>query len=230
MLITKGANAALDRAGTSPHHVVVGVSWQAPTTTPEPFEVDLSILLCDGTAQVPNQAHIVFASQLKAPTEAPATQVRSHPTAGFPVADSPPAGGSLLDLSGPGTTPAAVPSNLPAGQGPRRDVEEIEVDLTRVPPYVSQIVFALTIAAGGRRRQSFAELHGVSLRVSDLVDGYELARYDLEPGGSEDTSLALAELYRRAGADGTQRWKVRALGQGTTGGLAGLAAAFGVLS
>ena len=207
--LTRGANSSLEVNGRSPHHVVVGVSWEAPSTGRDPYDVDLSVLLCDQASHVPNEGHVIFASQLKAPTEAPATPASTT---------------SILDLGGP---PAASSAPATASQD-RQDVEEIEVDLSRVPPYLTQIVFALTITSGTRRQQTFSQLKDVRLRVSDLSDGAEIASYRVEVTDDGSTSLALGELYRRTRPDGSIEWKVRALGQGVVGGLAELGEAFGV--
>lgn len=203
--LTKGANTPLLVAGNTPHHVVVGVSWQAPTTSAAPFEVDLSILLCDAPSHLLGQDHVIFASQLQAPTEAPGNANSLDLTA--------------LDLGG---------ASAPAPVTTARDTEEIEVDLTRVPPHINQIVFALAISSASARRQSIADLCSVVLRVSDLATGTEIASCPVDVTGQDATALALGEIYRRVEPDGTQRWKLRALGEGTTGGLAGLAAAYGV--
>lgn len=50
-----------------------------------------------------------------------------------------------------------------------------------------------------------------------------MARYDLTEDASTETAMVFGELYRNAA-----EWKFRALGQGYTNGLSGIAADFGV--
>ena len=55
------------------------------------------------------------------------------------------------------------------------------------------------------------------------ADNSELARYDLSEDASTETAMVFGELYRN-GAE----WKFRAVGQGYTSGLAGIARDYGV--
>ncbi len=107
-----------------------------------------------------------------------------------------------------------------SGEG---DDEEVEVDLTRVPDYVDKIVFAVSIYQAQARRQTFQQVKGAYIRVTDLDRGTELARYDLSHDCAGETALVFGELYRhRAG------WKFRAVGQGWAEGLEGIAQDYGV--
>jgi len=73
------------------------------------------------------------------------------------------------------------------------------------------------------RQQNFGQVRNAFIRVLNLGDGSELARYDLSEDASTETAMAFGELYRN-GAE----WKFRAVGQGYASGLAGIAADFGV--
>jgi tellurite resistance protein TerA len=95
--------------------------------------------------------------------------------------------------------------------------DALAVDLTRVEPAVERIVLAAS-ADGG----SFGQVPGLYVRVLDAATGTEIARYDSEDAGVE-TAFVLGELYRRQGG-----WKFRAVGQGYSSGLAGLAQDFGI--
>lgn len=67
-------------------------------------------------------------------------------------------------------------------------------------------------------------MHRAHIRVVDRDSGTELVRYGLAAGGlSSETALVFGELYRH-GAE----WKFRAVGQGYTSGLAGIATDYGV--
>lgn len=90
------------------------------------------------------------------------------------------------------------------------------VDLARVEPAVETVVLAAS-ADGG----TFGQVPGLYIRVLDAGQGTELARFD--PTATVETAFVLGEFYRRQGA-----WKFRAVGQGYSSGLEGLATDYGI--
>jgi tellurium resistance protein TerD len=102
------------------------------------------------------------------------------------------------------------------------DDEQIEVHLDGLSSSVVRIVFAVTIHNADYRHQSFGDVRNAFIRVADTGHGRELARYNLSTDAATETSMLFGELYR---ADGG--WRFRALGQGRTDGLAGIARQFG---
>ncbi|NUK21793.1 TerD family protein [Streptomyces lunaelactis] len=105
------------------------------------------------------------------------------------------------------------------GKRPAADsvTDEVSVDLARVEPAIERIVLAAS-ADGG----SFGKVPGLYIRVLDAASGAEIARYESQDATVE-TAFVLGELYRRQGA-----WKFRAVGQGYSTGLEGLASDFGI--
>ncbi len=103
------------------------------------------------------------------------------------------------------------------------DDEVINIELRQVPPQVSSVVFAVSIYDAENRQQSFGQVRNAFIRVVDLANGTELARYDLTEDASVETAMVFGEVYRNA-----QEWKFRAIGQGYASGLAGIAKDFGV--
>ncbi|MDX3853896.1 TerD family protein [Streptomyces sp. AK02-01A] len=95
--------------------------------------------------------------------------------------------------------------------------DTLTVDLGRVEPAVERIVLAASADGGG-----FGQVRGLHVRVLDAAAGTEIARYDSQDATVE-TAFVLGELYRRQGS-----WKFRAVGQGYSSGLAGLATDFGI--
>ncbi|MEV6785834.1 TerD family protein [Streptomyces sp. NPDC051098] len=91
------------------------------------------------------------------------------------------------------------------------------VDLGQVESAIEKIVLAAS-ADGG----NFGQVPGLYIRVVDASSGAEIARYDSQDA-SVETAFVLGEFYRRQGA-----WKFRAVGQGYSTGLAGLATDFGI--
>jgi tellurium resistance protein TerD len=103
------------------------------------------------------------------------------------------------------------------------DDEQIKVDLVSVPLECERIVFPVSIYEADQRRQSFGQVRNAFIRVVDANGGTELTRYDLTEDASNETAMIFGELYRMGG-----EWKFRAVGQGYSTGLAGIARDFGV--
>ncbi len=107
-----------------------------------------------------------------------------------------------------------------SGEG---DDEQIKVDLALVPADVDRIVFPVSIYDAESRRQNFGQVRNAFIRVVNQADGAELTRYDLSEDASNETAMIFGELYRHSG-----EWKFRAVGQGYSSGLAGIARDYGV--
>jgi tellurium resistance protein TerD len=102
------------------------------------------------------------------------------------------------------------------------DDEQISVDLNAVAADVERVVIAVSIDKADERRQNFGQVRGAYCRVVDQ-DGTEIVRFDLSEDAAPETAMLFSELYRNG-----SEWKFKALGQGYTTGLAGIAGDFGV--
>ncbi|MFD7641012.1 TerD family protein [Kitasatospora sp. NPDC059795] len=103
------------------------------------------------------------------------------------------------------------------------DDEVVEVHLDLVPVQIDKVVFAVSIYDADARLQSFGQVSNAYIRVVNVADGSEIARYDLTEDASGETAMIFGELYRYQG-----EWKFRAVGQGYASGLRGIALDFGV--
>jgi tellurium resistance protein TerD len=103
------------------------------------------------------------------------------------------------------------------------DDEQIKVNLASVPPEVDRVVVTVSIYDAEARQQSFGQVRNAFMRVVNQADDREIARYDLSEDASTETAMIFGELYRN-GAE----WKFRAVGQGYSTGLRGIAQDFGV--
>jgi tellurium resistance protein TerD len=103
------------------------------------------------------------------------------------------------------------------------DDEVIKVNLSGVPGEVDKIVVAVSIYDAEPRGQSFGQVRNAFIRVVNQDDNREITRYDLTEDASTETAMIFGELYRN-GAD----WKFRAVGQGYSTGLGGIARDYGV--
>ncbi|MFI6695900.1 TerD family protein [Streptomyces sp. NPDC050433] len=105
-------------------------------------------------------------------------------------------------------------------EGKRQDrtgpIETIAVQLSSVEQEIGTVVIAASTDG------TFGQVRGLFVRVLDAESGVETARFDATSATTE-TAFVLGELYRRSGA-----WKFRAVGQGYSSGLAGLATDFGI--
>jgi tellurium resistance protein TerD len=103
------------------------------------------------------------------------------------------------------------------------DDEVIKVNLASVPPDVDKVVVAVSIYDAESRQQTFGQVRNAFIRVVNQDDNREITRYDLSEDASTETAMIFGELYR-SGAE----WKFRAVGQGYSTGLRGIAQDFGV--
>ena len=103
------------------------------------------------------------------------------------------------------------------------DDEQIKVNLVGVPPEADKVVITVSIYDAEARQQSFGQVRNAFIRVVNQADDREITRYDLSEDASTETAMIFGELYRN-GSD----WKFRAVGQGYSTGLAGIARDFGV--
>ncbi|MFF0779000.1 TerD family protein [Streptomyces sp. NPDC003720] len=98
--------------------------------------------------------------------------------------------------------------------------DTIQSDLSGVEPGVGRVL--LVASADG---VSFDQVPALCILLYDaaVADGEPLARFEIKPETGAETALICGELYRRG--DG---WKFRALGEGYSNGLRGLATDFGI--
>ena len=103
------------------------------------------------------------------------------------------------------------------------DDEMIKVNLASVPQEAEKIVFAVSIYDAEARSQSFGQVRNAFIRIVNQSGGAEIARYDLSEDASTETAMVFGEVYRNG-----SEWKFRAVGQGYSSGLAGIARDYGV--
>lgn len=106
-------------------------------------------------------------------------------------------------------------------EGKRQDggrvTDTLLVDLTRVEPGIETVILAASSDGG-----TFGQVPDLSIEVKDAASGVVAARFD-STGATTETAFVLGEFYRRQGA-----WKFRAVGQGYSSGLEGLATDYGI--
>jgi tellurium resistance protein TerD len=103
------------------------------------------------------------------------------------------------------------------------DDEQVRVNLAGLPAEAARVVFPVSIYEGDSAGQSFGQVRNAFIRVVNQADDAEIARYDLSEDASTETAMIFGELYRNG-----DEWKFRAVGQGYSAGLSGIARDFGV--
>ena len=63
--LTKGGNVSLTKAAPGLVAVVVGLGWDARSTTGQDFDLDASAIACDASGKVLSDGHFVFFNNLK---------------------------------------------------------------------------------------------------------------------------------------------------------------------
>ncbi|WP_367323470.1 TerD family protein [Streptomyces sp. HUAS ZL42] len=98
--------------------------------------------------------------------------------------------------------------------------DTVQTDLAGVEGGVGQIL--LVASADGVTFDRVRDLR-ILLYDATIADGEPLAYFDIKPETGQETALICGELYRRG-----EGWKFRALGEGYSNGLKGLATDFGI--
>ena len=185
--LNKGGNVSLSKEAPGLTAILVGLGWDARTTSGSDFDLDASALMLNASGKIVSDQHFIFFNNLTSPD-------------------------GSVEHTGDNLT----------GEG-EGDDEAIKVNLASVPADVDKIVFPVSIYDAESRGQSFGQVRNAFIRIVNQAGGAEIARYDLSEDASTETAMIFGEVYRNA-----SEWKFRAVGQGYSTGLAGIARDFGV--
>jgi tellurium resistance protein TerD len=185
--LVKGGNLSLTKAAPGLSRILVGLGWDARTTTGDKFDLDASALGCGQSGTVLSNDYFIFFNQARSPE------------------------GAIEHLG-----------DNRSGEGAGDD-EVVAIDLTTAPADLDKVVFVTSIYDSETSGITFGQVRNAYIRVVNSADNSELARYDLTEDASVETAMVFGELYRH-GAE----WKFRAIGQGYSSGLTGIAKDYGV--
>jgi tellurium resistance protein TerD len=185
--LSKGGNVSLTKEAPGLTAVLVGLGWDARTTTGADFDLDASMLMVDPNSKILGDNYFIFFNNLTSPD-------------------------GSVEHTGDNLT----------GEGDGDD-EAIKVNLATVPAGVDKLVVAVSIYDADARGQNFGQVRNAYIRVLNQADNSEIARYDLSEDASNETAMIFGEIYRNG-----VEWKFRAVGQGYSSGLGGIAKDFGV--
>lgn len=94
------------------------------------------------------------------------------------------------------------------------DDETITVDLTKISPQVTSLVFTASIYEAAKRKQNFGQVQNSYIRICDNDSGKEICKYELSEDFSIETAIEFGRLYLHNG-----EWKFEAIGSGYKEGL-----------
>lgn len=89
------------------------------------------------------------------------------------------------------------------------DDEVISVELDKVDPRVTEILFVVTIHEAIARRQNYGQVRDAYIRIVDEMTSLEIAKYELDEDFSIETGIEFGRLYKKDG-----NWKFEASGVG----------------
>lgn len=102
--------------------------------------------------------------------------------------------------------------------------EEIEVDLTKTPSKVTEILFTVSIywspadandpKLAPRIKYNFGQVRDAYIQIKNSITGETICRYDLDEDFSTDKGVEFGRLYRRG-----NEWKFQAVGEAHKDGL-----------
>jgi len=98
-----------------------------------------------------------------------------------------------------------------------------DVDLSRLNPSITRIVFVLTINDAFSKRLNFGMIEDAYVRILDAASDRELVSFVMDEYYSNVISMMIGEVYLHNG-----NWKFNAIGNGVAKDLEGLCGLYGV--
>ena len=93
--------------------------------------------------------------------------------------------------------------------------ELIDVDLDKVDPQITEIVFVATIHEGDKEGVTFGDVKEAYISVINAENDEELCRYELNEAFTSETAVSVAKLVINEDGD----WNFEPIGIGHAGGL-----------
>ena len=103
------------------------------------------------------------------------------------------------------------------------DRESVAIDLSRLNPSITRIVFVLTINDAFSKRLNFGMIEDAYVRILDAASDRELVSFVMDEYYSNVISMMIGEVYLHNG-----NWKFNAIGNGVAKDLEGLCGRYGV--
>jgi tellurium resistance protein TerD len=167
--LRKGENVSLSKTDPSLNKILVGLGWDARSTSGEEFDLDASAFLLNQNGRVSVDRDLVV---------------------GFGKDEQ---SGESLMISRCRSIEHTGDNRTGAGEG---DDEAIKINLDKVPDYVNKIAICVTIWDYQSRRQNFGQVENAFIRIVNLDNDTEIVRFDLTEDYSTETAMIFGEVYR----------------------------------
>jgi tellurium resistance protein TerD len=185
--------------------VGVGLGWDPSERPGETFDLDASAFMLGENKKLPKEEYFIFYNNLCGRGHGPCKDKNGEDSTEckekYHCTDG------LFGVMSMGDDTDGTNS----GDG---DDETIEVDLSKVPANVQEIIFTVTIHDYESKRQNFGQVRNSFIRIYNAQTNEEIAKYELDEDFSIETAVEFGRLYKR----GTE-WKFEAMGIGYKGGL-----------
>ena len=172
--------------------MTIGLGWDPNEGTGYDFDLDASAIMINSQRKLISENHFIFYNNLcglgHGPTPFQCKQNNCSP--------------GIYGLIHTGDDPDGKSSD-------GDDDEAIDIDLTKVPQDVNEILFVVTIEDFEAKKQNFGQVRNSYIRVLDKSNGEEIAKYELDEDFSIETGIEFGRLYKRNG-----EWKFEASGIG----------------
>ncbi|MBL0721407.1 MAG: TerD family protein [Sulfurovum sp.] len=96
------------------------------------------------------------------------------------------------------------------------DDESLSINLSLIESEIEELVFVVTIDEAEQRGQNFGQVSNAFIRIYDIENNQEIAKYDLEEDFSTEIAIEFGRLYKKSGS-----WRFKAVGTGFNSGLQG---------
>lgn len=96
------------------------------------------------------------------------------------------------------------------------DDESLSINLSSLDNTIEELIFVVTIDEAQQRGQNFGQVSNAFIRIYDIENNRELAKYDLEEDFSTEVAIEFGRLYKKSGT-----WRFKAVGTGFNSGLQG---------
>ena len=171
--------------------ITVGLGWDPNEGTGHDFDLDASAIMINSQRKLLSENHFIFYNNLCG-LEHDNPNLCKH------------------NNCSPGQFGLLHTGDDPDGKSSDGDDDEaIEIDLSKVPNDVQEILFVVTIAEFEVRKQNFGQVRNSYIRIVDNSNNQEIAKYELDEDFSIETGIEFGRLYRRNG-----EWKFEASGIG----------------
>ena len=201
--------------------VVVGLGWDPNEgASKDEFDLDATAAMLGANGKTPEDNFFVFYNSDLRVLPTKLNQFEPHLPSKYPSSGDKSSRDVWIEKTRPVSPEFSVIGSFDdqtGGATDGDDDETIDVDLNKVPPLISSIVFSASIYEFDVRKQNFGQVQNSYIRICNADSGEELCKYELSEDFSTESAIEFGRLYLKDGA-----WKFEATGIGHKNGLQGI--------